>query len=47
MSDADIEQKREEDERLDTHLDTAEEPNEEVRHDPQDESMRHTPETVH
>jgi polyadenylate-binding protein 2 len=45
MSDADTVLKREEDERLDTHLDTAEDPNEEVRHDPEHESMRHTPET--
>jgi hypothetical protein len=43
MSDAEIEHKREEDERLDT----AEDPNEEVRQDPETAYRRTSPETVH
>jgi hypothetical protein len=43
MSDAEIEHKREEDERLDT----AEDPNEEVRHDPETAHRGTSPETVH
>ena len=43
MSDAEIELKREEDERLDT----AEDPNEEVRHDHESTHRAQSPETVH
>jgi hypothetical protein len=43
MSDAEIKQKREEDERLDT----AEDPSEEARYDPETAHRGTSPETVH